>query len=69
MASHGRPHRWGEPTSAVSVRWPESHREFYAQRAQELGMPFSEYVIREMAERHGLDLSGGEDSDQLQLTA
>jgi hypothetical protein len=51
------------------VRWPESHREFYAQRAQELGMPFSEYVIREMAERHGLDLSGGEDSDQLQLTA
>ena len=32
-------------------------------------MPFSEYVIREMAERHGLELAGGEDGNQLQLSA
>ena len=32
-------------------------------------MPFSEYVIREMAERHNLELSRGDDGDQLQLSA
>ncbi len=32
-------------------------------------MPFSEYIIREMAERHSLELTAGDDGDQLQLTA
>lgn len=61
--------KWGEPTSALAVRWPQSHRELYEQRAVEQGLSFSEYIVRVLAEAHGVDLPAREDSNQLELSA
>lgn len=68
MTRPGRQPRWGEPTSAHTVRWPASHREVYEKLARERGMSFSEYIVRMMAELHGLELHE-ETTDQLPLTA
>lgn len=65
----GRQPRWGEPTSAHTVRWPASHREVYEQRARARGMSFSEYVVRTMAELHDLELREETGNAQLPLTA
>jgi hypothetical protein len=50
------------------VRWPGSNREVYEKLARDRGMSFSEYVVRAMAELHGLELQE-EASQQLPLTA
>lgn len=71
LSNAGAKPKWGEPTSALAVRWPCSHREFYEQRAKEQGLSFSEYIVRVLAEAHGLKLpaSGKESDGQLPLTA
>lgn len=72
MARSGPPPKWGEPTSALTVRWPSSHREIYEERARELGISLSEYVIRVVAEAHGLavrDVPTLGQQEQLPLTA
>lgn len=71
MAKAGAPQKWGEPTSAHSVRWPTSHRKVYEERARDVGLSLSEYIIRVVAEVHGLDLPdiSTEGQEQLPLTA
>lgn len=59
--------KWGEPTSALAVRWPQSHRELYEQQAKDHGMSFSEYIIRVLADVHDLKLVSKEEVDQLPL--
>jgi len=72
MARPGRPKKWGEPVSPCTIRWPASHRELYERLASEHGMPFSEYVIRTLANLHALDVppfDAQEEDGQLPLTA
>lgn len=71
MARPGRPQKWGEPVSPCTIRWPASHRGLYERLAAERGMAFSEYVVRTLAELHGLDVPpfAPEEDGQLPLSA
>lgn len=73
-ARPGPPPKWAALGGLVAtqIRWPRAHREVYQRRADELGMSFSEYVVRTMAAAHGLELpdeSQHEGQEQLPLSA
>lgn len=63
----GRPEKWGEPTSSSTVRFPASHLRLYEQLATEQGISLSEYLIRFLAEAHGLEVPPRQDEHQQEL--
>lgn len=63
----GRPEKWGEPTSPYAVRWPASHLRLYEQLAAQQGIGVGEYLIRMLAEAHGLEVQPRQDEHQQEL--
>lgn len=56
MAGPGRPGRKPKGKRySHTVRFPEDHREFYAQAAADQGLPLGDYVALCMARAHNLD--------------
>jgi hypothetical protein len=66
----GRKPMWG-PRSPMTVHWPEEHLEHYKREARKAGVSPNEYIIRLLAEVHGLipEQSGGAEPQQLALGA
>lgn len=66
----GRPALWDAPRRPVTIRWPEEHFERYQREAAAVGLSLNEYVIRTMAELHGVVApSSAEEGEQLPLGA
>jgi len=60
--------RWG-PRHPCKIHWPADHREHYEELARKSGLSLNEYVIRRLAEAHGLDGPRTGDDEQLPLGA
>lgn len=65
------PKRMGRPPKGDryphTVRFPREHLAVYQRRAAAAGLALGDYVAREMALRHGLDLPPHLDTDAGQL--
>lgn len=62
----GRKPMWG-PRSPMTVHWPEEHLAHYKREARKLGVSPNEYIIRCLAEMHGLIPAQDQDAEAQQL--